>query len=209
MTITALIVYLAWLVLAFGVRTAVHVRETGDSGFRGLSRSGPVETAAGVGFVVALVVGFAAPIAGLAGLSSIAALDSGPLGVAGVVAASVGVILTLLAQLSMGDSWRIGVDTDERTTLVADGMFGLVRNPIFTAMVTTALGLTLMVPNVLAIVGLAGLIAAIEVQVRLVEEPYLRSVHGKAYRRYEATVGRFVPGIGRTPGSRPVGDPAG
>jgi protein-S-isoprenylcysteine O-methyltransferase Ste14 len=33
-----------------------------------------------------------------------------------------------------GASWRIGVDPDERTTLVTSGPFAIARNPIFTAM---------------------------------------------------------------------------
>ena len=106
-------------------------------------------------------------------------------------------LLTLVAQLSMGDSWRIGVDPSERTELVHEGAFRLVRNPIFSAMLVTAVGLTLIVPNVLAVVGLVSLVVALEAQVRGVEEPYLRSVHGDAYRRYESSVGRFVPGFGR------------
>jgi protein-S-isoprenylcysteine O-methyltransferase Ste14 len=36
-----------------------------------------------------------------------------------------------------------------------------------------------------------------QMQVRLVEEPYLTSVHGYAYRRHAARTGRFLTGIGR------------
>jgi protein-S-isoprenylcysteine O-methyltransferase Ste14 len=73
----------------------------------------------------------------------------------------------------------------------------MVRNPIFSAMLPTSLGLTLVVPNVVAILGFASLLIALEIQVRLVEEPYLRNVHGQAYRDYTARVGRFFPGVGR------------
>jgi protein-S-isoprenylcysteine O-methyltransferase Ste14 len=55
----------------------------------------------------------------------------------------------------------------------------------------------LVVPNVLSVLALVALTAAIELQVRLVEEPYLLRTHGDAYRRYAAVVGRFVPGLGR------------
>jgi protein-S-isoprenylcysteine O-methyltransferase Ste14 len=197
--VAALVLYVLWFVLAFGIRTVVQVRRTGDSGFRGLSRSGLLEVTAGLGFVVALLVGFAAPIADLAGVARIDGLDWPWVAVAGAAVASVGVALTLLAQLSMGESWRIGVDPGERTALVHDGAFRIVRNPIFSAMVVTAIGLALMVPNVLAVIGLVSLVIALEAQVRGVEEPYLRSVHGEDYRRYEAAVGRFVPGLGRRP----------
>jgi protein-S-isoprenylcysteine O-methyltransferase Ste14 len=72
-----------------------------------------------------------------------------------------------------------------------------VRNPIFAAMLPTALGLALMVPSWIALLGLGGLLLALELQVRAVEEPYLLSVHGDAYASYAARVGRFVPGVGR------------
>ena len=106
--------------------------------------------------------------------------------------------IDVAAQMGMGDSWRIGVDPAERTGLVTGGIFALVRNPIFTAMLVTALGLTLMVGNVISLTGLAALYAALEVQVRFVEEPYLRTVHGPDYERYTATAGRFLPGLGRS-----------
>jgi protein-S-isoprenylcysteine O-methyltransferase Ste14 len=54
-----------------------------------------------------------------------------------------------------------------------------------------------MVPNTVSLAGLVVTIAAIELQVRAVEEPYLLRVHGDAYARYAAAVGRFLPGIGR------------
>lgn len=194
MAVLALVLYVVWFVLAFGVRTVLAIRRTGDSGFRGLSgKPLSLEWAAGVLFTVALIVGVAAPIADLAGLEPVDL----PLQPVGVALATVGVVLTLLAQLSMGDSWRIGVDESERTALVTQGAFALARNPIFSAMVVTAVGLTLMVPNVIAIVGLAALLLALELQVRGVEEPYLRKVHGPAYADYERRVGRFVPGLGR------------
>jgi protein-S-isoprenylcysteine O-methyltransferase Ste14 len=97
----------------------------------------------------------------------------------------------------MGESWRIGVDPAERTDLVTSGPFALVRNPIFAAMLPTGLGLALLVPSWVSLAGLAGLIATLELQVRVVEEPHLLRAHGEAYARYAARVGRFLPGIGR------------
>ena len=104
---------------------------------------------------------------------------------------------TLGAQFAMGESWRIGVDESEQTEMVTTGPFSIVRNPIFTAMVPTALGLALLVPNVVAIVGFVALVVALEIQVRLVEEPYLLRTHGDAYAQYARRVGRFVPLLGR------------
>jgi protein-S-isoprenylcysteine O-methyltransferase Ste14 len=194
----ALAVCASYLLVAFVVRTLIHVRRTGDSGWRGLSgRPGTAEWWAGILFVVALVLGVAAPIAGLLGLDTIAWLDHPVVNTVGLLTAVVGIALTLAAQLRMGSEWRIGVDESEQTNLVTDGLFALVRNPIFTAMSLTGLGLTLMVPNVVAVAGFIALLVALQLQVRIVEEPYLRALHGAAYAAYEATVGRFLPGLGK------------
>jgi protein-S-isoprenylcysteine O-methyltransferase Ste14 len=192
----ALVLYAVWFLLAFGLRTVVQLRRTGESGFKGIGgRPGSLEWWAGVLFVVALVVGVVGPVAALAGLDPL--VDAGGVEVAGAVVAVVGIVLTLLAQLSMGDSWRIGVDETETTELVTARAFEIVRNPIFSAMLVTAVGLALMVPNVVSVVGLVALVIALELQVRGVEEPYLATVHGDAYADYCHRVGRFVPGIGR------------
>lgn len=194
----ALAIYIGYLLLAFGFRTWVQLRRTGATGFHGLGgRTGSPEWVAGVLFAVALALGFAAPVLALLEvIEPVEALD-GPVAYGvGTALALAGTAATLYAQMAMGTSWRIGVDHSERTELVVDGPFALVRNPIFAAMVPTALGLTLMVPSVVAIAGFVGLVTALELQVRVVEEPYLRRVHAEGYEAYARRVGRFVPGLG-------------
>lgn len=195
----ALILYGVYVLLAFGLRILIQLRRTGSTGFHGLGgRPGSVEWIAGVGFTVALLVGAAAPLLALLDVvEPIVALDTTAVHVVGLVLAVAGIGLTFYAQVAMGASWRIGVDPGERTQLVTTGPFALVRNPIFSAMLPTALGLTMLVPNWVALVGLVGLIAALELQVRVVEEPYLSQVHGGSYSAYAARVGRFAPGVGR------------
>lgn len=152
-------------------------------------------------FVVALLLGLAAPILDLTGvLAPVAALDGTAGHVTGLVLAAVGVVTTLASQITMGTAWRIGVDAQERTTLVTSGPFALVRNPFFTGTGMVAAGLVLMVPNVVAIAALLALAAAVELQVRVVEEPYLLRAQGQEYRDYAARAGRFVPGVGRLRG---------
>ena len=81
--------------------------------------------------------------------------------------AVVGIAATVYAQLDMGDSWRIGVDPSETTTLVRTGLFGWVRNPIFTAMLLFGLGIALVVPNLVAIAFVASDRHRSKLQVRL------------------------------------------
>ncbi len=118
----ALGLYVVWAVLAFGWRTVVQYRRTGDSGFRLGAEPGTTKWWAKLGFVVAIVVGFAAPLGAVAGLGNIAAFDADWPHAVGVVVTVVGIVLTVVAQFAMGSSWRIGVDNDERTILVTGGV---------------------------------------------------------------------------------------
>ncbi|SDE91364.1 Protein-S-isoprenylcysteine O-methyltransferase Ste14 [Blastococcus fimeti] len=195
MTVVALVLYLAALVVLFGVRSWVQHRRTGSSGFHGISGT-PADAGwwGGVLFVAAIVLGLAGPLLAVVGVVP----ASPPLAVqvAGLLVALAGFAATLAAQTGMGASWRIGVDPGERTELVTTGVFAHVRNPIFTAMVAAQLGVVLMVPTWVSVLALGALGVAVQVQVRAVEEPYLRSVHGAAYDTYAAATGRFVPGLG-------------
>lgn len=203
----ALLLYLVFFTAAFGWRSWVQWRRTGDTGLRLRAELGTVQWWAKLGFIVAIVAGVAAPLAGFAGLDPLPALDRTIVRGTGIVLAVTGMAATLWTQHLMGASWRVGVDHQERTELVTAGVFGLVRNPIFTAMLIAALGFALLVGNVVAVLAFVALVVALEVQVRRVEEPYLRSVHGADYDHYTATTGRFVPRIVPRIGRRPSGTP--
>ena len=194
----ALALLIVFGLLGFGWRAWLQRRRTGSSGFHGVSgRIGSVEWIAGVGFVVAMVVAGLGPLLQLVGVVAPLSVRYGAaIHVAGVALATSGIVLTVLAQLQMGDSWRIGVDTNETTALVDTGVFGLVRNPIYTAMLIFGFGIALVAVNVVTIAGLLLAFAALELQVRRVEEPYLLAKHGAIYRDYIGRVGRFIPGIG-------------
>jgi protein-S-isoprenylcysteine O-methyltransferase Ste14 len=199
MPTVALVALAIYLAVAFGLRSWIQWRRTGSTGFRGISgRVGSAEWTGGVAFVAALALAVLAPLAELADVvAPWPALVTPVLRRAGLVLAAVGLAGTLWSQLAMGTSWRIGVDPGERTALVGRGPFRVVRNPIFTSMVIGLAGVALLTPNVLAGLSLVSLVAALELQVRLVEEPYLARTHGDAYHAYAARTGRFVPGVGR------------
>jgi protein-S-isoprenylcysteine O-methyltransferase Ste14 len=184
--------------LAFGVRMVVQVRRTGSTGFKGLRGVSGLERIGGLLFALAVVLCIAGPALQLAGaLSSVETLDDAGVRILGVVLASLGIAITSVAQFAMGDAWRIGVDPAERTELVIHGPFSLVRNPIYAAMIPSFIGIALLAPNAVTLIGAILLMVALELQTRLIEEPYLTRVHGEQYTVYAARVGRFLPGIGR------------
>jgi protein-S-isoprenylcysteine O-methyltransferase Ste14 len=196
--VVALALLAVFGLLGFAWRAWLQRRRTGSTGIRGMNgRIGSAEWVAGVGFVIALVVAVVGPLLQLSGvITPLRVLHVEWIQVAGIALAVLGIVLTVWAQLDMGDSWRVGVDESETTALVHTGMFGRVRNPIYTAMLTFDVGIALLTPTFVTIAGLVLAIAALELQVRRVEEPYLLGKHGAAYRGYTASVGRFIPGVG-------------
>ena len=194
----ALAFLLVYGLLAFGVRMVVQVRRTGSTGFKGLRGTSTSERTGGLLLATALalcVVGSALQLAGA--VDSPQALDGDVANILGVALACLGIVVTLVAQFAMGDAWRVGVDPCERTELVTDGPFSVVRNPIFAAMIPSFTGIALLAANVLTLAGVTLLVVALELHVRLIEEPYLLRAHRERYAAYAVRVGRFAPGIGR------------
>jgi len=194
----ALVLFAVLGVLGFGWRSWLQYRRTGSTGFRGIrGRIGSAEWIAGVGLVVALMLAVSAPVLQRAEvIEPLGMLSAVWIQAAGIGVATAGIAATVYAEVEMGDSWRIGVDDQETTELVHTGVFARVRNPIYTAMLMFALGIALVTPNLVSCAAFILLLGTIEFQVRRVEEPYLLSRHGDAYRAYTASVGRFVPGVG-------------
>ena len=188
----AIALEVVFAVAAFGLRSLVQCRRTGSTGYVLPRREAPAVELIGAALFVAAIVGLA-----VAPASGVDLLDEAIVGVLGGAVAAAGIAICLLAQLGMGDSWRIGVDDGEQTDLVTGGLFASVRNPIFTSMSVATAGFVLLVPNVWSIGSLVALIVGLELQVRFVEEPYLRDAHGADYLRYAQRAGRFLPGVGR------------
>jgi protein-S-isoprenylcysteine O-methyltransferase Ste14 len=195
----ALALWVAFGGVAIVGRVLLHLRHTGSSGVHGISdASRPIEWIGGALFVGGIAVAVAGPALELADeIEPIGALDRTGIQIAGLILFALGLALTVLAQAAMGASWRIGVDPSEQTGLVTDGLFGIVRNPIYSGMVPAIAGLAILSPTALSLGGALAVAVGIEIQVRAVEEPHLLRAHGHAYAAYAARVGRFVPGLGR------------
>lgn len=104
-------------------------------------------------------------------------------------------ILSLLwiwvAQVQMGNSWRIGIDENSKTELVTGGIFSISRNPVFLGIKVNMLGFFLVAPNAVTLSILLSGIALINIQVSL-EEKYLTAIHGQNYRHYCEKVRRWI-----------------
>jgi protein-S-isoprenylcysteine O-methyltransferase Ste14 len=189
----AIVLEVVFAVMAFGVRSVVQWRRTGSTGYVLPGRNASFVELLGAGLFILAIVGL-----GVAPAGNVDLLDHPFVGALGAVLAAGGILLCLVAQLGMGDSWRIGVDEAETTDLVTAGLFASIRNPIFTAMLVATVGFVLLVPNVWSIGALVALVVGLELQVRYVEEPYLLDTHGATYLQYTQQAGRFLPGIGHS-----------
>ena len=197
MAVLDLVLVAAWVGLVSLLRGALYYVRTCSSPVRLRDRPGSPQWWARVVSTVGVLLAIAAPLAELAGLAPVGPLDQPFVRWGGVALVIVGIVITIGSQLAMGRSWRADVDPDTRSPLVTTGPFRLVRNPVFAGSAISVIGLALVVPNVVSVLMVITFVAGLEIQVRLVEEPYLVRVHGDAYRDYAARTGRFVPGVGR------------
>jgi protein-S-isoprenylcysteine O-methyltransferase Ste14 len=100
-------------------------------------------------------------------------------------------VWVLIAQAQMGASWRIGIDSANRTHLVQTGLFRISRNPIFLSMRVTLLGLFMVAPTAATLVVLVAGEILVQIQVRL-EEAHLAGMHGEQYNAYRSAVRRWL-----------------
>lgn len=106
----------------------------------------------------------------------------------------IGLALCRAAQLRMGRSWRVGIDTDHPTDLVTTGLYRTIRNPTYAGLFLLNLGIWLIWPTWTVFLFNVLFIYCLDLQVRC-EEDFLESVHGEAYRAYKRRTKRYIPGI--------------
>ncbi len=97
----------------------------------------------------------------------------------------------IVAQFQMKNSWRIGIDYNDKTELIDSGLFQISRNPIFLGVIVSYIGTFLIIPNLLSFCIMVLTIVILQVQVRL-EEEFLIKIHGDEYNVYKNKVRRWI-----------------
>jgi protein-S-isoprenylcysteine O-methyltransferase Ste14 len=110
----------------------------------------------------------------------------------GVVLTVAGYAGTLWCYAAMGDRWRMGINPQERTTLVSHGPYGFARHPIYSFQIMMLVGVAALLPSLLSLAILVLHLVCAHAKARD-EESYLLLVHGQNYRDYVARTGRFWP----------------
>jgi len=100
-------------------------------------------------------------------------------------------VLVWAAQSQMANSWRIGIDENNKTELVTSGLFSISRNPIFLGIMIANVGLLLIIPNAFTLLIVSLSSVSINTQIRL-EEDFLKRSHQKEYEKYLTKVRRWL-----------------
>lgn len=109
----------------------------------------------------------------------------------GIMFCYIGLIIFLLALISFGKSWRIGIDENNSNELITNGMFKYSRNPIFLFMDIYFVGIMLIYPNIVFILLAIGTIVGIHLQI-LREEEFLLKKFGEKYIEYKNKTRRYI-----------------
>jgi protein-S-isoprenylcysteine O-methyltransferase Ste14 len=180
---TFLVQWLYWAVAA--ARTSAQAAETGE-------QAAPLPYRLHTLVVTLAIVANCVELPGLAG-ARVLARPRGLL-IAGFVLVMCGVTLAVAARVHLGRNWSGAIQKREGQQVVRSGPYAYVRHPIYTAILTSLLGLFLMMPQLAGLVGLVAACASYRWKVGR-EEEFLRSEFGEEYEVYMRESGRLLPRI--------------
>lgn len=121
----------------------------------------------------------------------ITALEGSAITMIGLAVLIFALVWVFLAQAQMGNSWRVGIDDENRTELVFHGLFNYSRNPVFLGVRLFLLGLFLVVSSLTMLFVALFVELLIQLQVRF-EEEHLLDSHGEGYKKYCERVRRWI-----------------
>jgi protein-S-isoprenylcysteine O-methyltransferase Ste14 len=118
-------------------------------------------------------------------------LDSAVAQTVGVTAIAVGYMWFVWAILTMGNSWRRGVDYKNPGALVTKGPFKISRNPVFLFFDVYFVATFLINGTWFFLILAAYMLPAIHFQI-LREEKSLATIHGQPYLDYKSRTRRYL-----------------
>ncbi len=144
-------------------------------------------------FRAAFVLALLGPLVGAArpGPGPLGWAPPTPVMLGGHLLAVAGAMLAFAAQVSMGTSWRVGVQEGATGALVTGGLFDLSRNPTFVGQGVLLAGFALALPSLATGLAVVLFAFAARTQVRS-EERALALALGEPYRAYQSRVPRWL-----------------
>lgn len=125
---------------------------------------------------------------------SISCLDNQAIKIAEFIFGLVGLMICRIAQVTIGKSWRVGIDEDAKPGLITHGIYKYMRNPTYTGLYLLCAGVWMLNPTFLYSYWILAFFIMMEFQVRC-EEEYLQTQYGKEYNDYCKRTKRYLPMI--------------
>ena len=108
----------------------------------------------------------------------------------GLIISSLGVLTFIVAMITMKDSWRAGIQSEEKTSLIKKGIYKVSRNPAFLDFDLMYIGLLIMFFNIVHLVFVLLAIILLHLQI-LEEEKFLINTFDDEYIDYKKKVNRY------------------
>lgn len=121
-------------------------------------------------------------------------LDNQFFKIIGFVIGILGLFICRIAQVTIGKSWRVGIDENAKPGLITNGIYKYMRNPTYTGLFALCFGIWIINPTFLYSYWILAFFIMMEFQVRC-EEEYLENQYGKDYLDYCKRTKRYIPMI--------------
>jgi protein-S-isoprenylcysteine O-methyltransferase Ste14 len=139
-----------------------------------------------------LIVSHGAGIAFFSFFSTSELLDHRWVDTVGFFIGVLGLLICAAAQITMGKSWRMGLDEKNAAEFVDRGIYRFVRHPTYLGQYLLCCALWLIWPSWSVALYIIVFFVLLEAQVRC-EEEYMEKQHGEAYRAYCLRTRRYLP----------------
>lgn len=109
----------------------------------------------------------------------------------GLLVIALGLVIFIVAMISMKTSWRVGIDKRTKSSLITEGIYRWTRNPAFVGFDLMFLGLFVTYPNSLTL-GVAILNVLVIHRLILQEENHLKVTFNEEYYKYHSNTKRYI-----------------
>jgi protein-S-isoprenylcysteine O-methyltransferase Ste14 len=117
--------------------------------------------------------------------------SSNLLTIIGSILITIGLLTSSIASLNLKSSWRIGVDDNEKTDLIINGIYKISRNPYFLSYDFVLIGMMCCLLSPFIIIPAIITIVLFHLMI-LKEEVYLENQHKDEYKKYRNNVRRYI-----------------
>lgn len=111
---------------------------------------------------------------------------------AGICITALGVSAFVMSVIQMKDNWRAGVQKEDKTQLVTDGIYRISRNPAFLGFDLMYIGILVLFFTPWLCAATAAALILFHLQIVNVEEDFLQEAFGEEYLQYKKKVCRYL-----------------